>query len=151
MEKENLWQAVLAQVQLSISQANFATWFKSTEIISLKEGGIVISVPNSFAKEWLENKYGKIIFKILHSLNEEIKEVEYEVKKSGLKVSKAAAAPFVEAGQLEFQEFEVDKETNLNPRYTFENFIVGPFNELAHAASFAVAKNPGQVYNPLFI
>ena len=151
MEKENLWQAVLAQVQLSISQANFATWFKNTEIISLKEGGIVISVPNSFAKEWLENKYGKIIFKILHSLNEEIKEVEYEVKKSGLKVSKAAAAPFAEAGQLEFQEFEVDKETNLNPRYTFENFIVGPFNELAQAASFAVAKNPGQVYNPLFI
>ena len=151
MEKENLWQAVLAQVQLSISQANFATWFKNTEIISLKEGGIVISVPNSFAKEWLENKYGKIIFKILHSLNEEIKEVEYEVKKSGLKVSKAAAAPLAEAGQLEFQEFEVDKETNLNPRYTFENFIVGPFNELAHAASFAVAKNPGQVYNPLFI
>jgi len=151
MEKENLWQAVLAQVQLSISQANFATWFKNTEIISLKEGGIVISVPNSFAKEWLENKYGKIIFKILHSLNEEIKEVKYEVKKSGLKVSKGAPAPFLEAGQLEFQEFEVDKETNLNPRYTFENFIVGPFNELAHAASFAVAKNPGQVYNPLFI
>lgn len=152
MEKEELWQAVLAQIQLNISPANFATWFKNTEIASQKEGKIIIAVPNSFAKEWLENKYGKSIFKIFYSLtNEEIKEVKYEVRKAGLKVLKKASSPAFETGQLEFQELEIDKKTNLNPRYAFENFIIGPFNELAHAASFAVAKNPGQVYNPLFI
>ncbi len=151
MDKEDVWQAVLAQVQLDISPANFATWFKGTEIISQKEGRVVISVPNSFAKEWLENKYGKTILKILHSLDEETKEAKYEVRKTGLKVTKKAAVPFLDAGQLEFQDFEIDKETNLNPRYTFENFVVGPFNELAQAASWAAAKNPGQVYNPLFV
>ena len=79
MTQEELWQAVLAQIQLSISQANFATWFKDTKIISKKEGKVLVSVPNSFAKEWLEQKYNRTIFKILHSLDEGMKEVKYEV------------------------------------------------------------------------
>ena len=154
--KEEFWQAVLAQIQLTTSPANFATWFKNTEITSQKEGKLIVGVPNSFAKEWLENKYGKAIFKILHGLDEEIKEVKYEVRKSGFKVLKRTPGPsdlgqVVETGQLGFQEFEIDKETSLNPRYTFENFVIGPFNELAQAAAEAAAKNPGQVYNPLFI
>jgi chromosomal replication initiator protein len=152
MAKEELWQAVLAQVQLNISQANFATWFKNTEIVSQEENQVVVSVPNSFAKEWLENKYGKIILKILHSLDEEIKEVKYTVGKTELKISKKTPpVSLPETGQLEFQEFKIDKETNLNPRYTFENFVVGPFNELPQAAAWAVSKNPGFVYNPFFV
>ncbi len=151
MIKDELWQAVLAQVQLNISQANFATWFKDTNITTCKEGQVVVSTPNSFAKEWLENKYGKTIFKILYNLDREIKEIKYVVGKNELKVLRKPTFSMPSAGQLEFEEFEIDKETNLNPRYTFENFIVGPFNELAHAASWAVSKKPGQVYNPLFV
>ncbi|HUW71754.1 MAG TPA: chromosomal replication initiator protein DnaA [Candidatus Humimicrobiaceae bacterium] len=151
MSNEELWQAVLAQVQLNISPANFATWFKNTEIASQKDGQIFISTPNSFVKEWLENKYGKNIFKILHSLDEGVKEIIFEISKSGLKIFKRTSVSIPKDGQLEFQELEVDRRTSLNPRYTFENFIVGPFNELAQAAAFASAKNPGQVYNPLFV
>ncbi|MDD2697054.1 MAG: chromosomal replication initiator protein DnaA [Candidatus Pacebacteria bacterium] len=151
MNKEEIWQAVLAQIQLNISQANFATWFKDTSIASYKEGEITVSTPNSFAKEWLENKYGKIIFKILYNLDKEIKEVKYVIGKSELKVLKRPQISLPTAGQLEFEEFKIDKETNLNPRYMFENFVVGPFNELAHAAAWAVSKKPGLVYNPLFI
>jgi chromosomal replication initiator protein len=151
MIKEELWQAVLAQIQLNISQANFATWFKDTGIVSCKEGQILISVPNSFAKEWLENKYGKTIFKILYNLDKEIKGVKYLVGKTELKSFKRVPIFLPATGQLEFEEFEINKETNLNPRYTFENFVVGPFNELAHAAAWAISKKPGSVYNPLFI
>jgi len=151
MIKEELWQAVLAQIQLNISQANFATWFKDTGIINYKEGQILISVPNSFAKEWLENKYGKTIFKILYNLDKDIKGIKYLVGKTELKTFKRAVFSLPATGQLEFEEFEINKETNLNPRYTFENFVVGPFNELAHAAAWAVSKKPGLVYNPLFI
>jgi chromosomal replication initiator protein len=151
MTNEELWQAVLAQIQLNISQANFATWFKNTNIASQKEGQIVISVPHSFAKEWLENKYGKTIFKILYGLDKEIKEVKYCVGKSDLKSVPRAPILMPIAGQLEFEEFEINKETNLNSKYTFENFVVGPFNELAHAAAWAASKKPGLVYNPLFI
>lgn len=154
MTNEELWQAVLAQIQLNISPANFATWFKNTGIISLKDNKVIVSVPNSFVKEWLENKYNKSILKILHEINGEVKEIEYCIGKTALKILKKpslAVAPAAEIDQLEFQEFKIDKETNLNPRYTFDSFVVGPFNELPHAAASAVAKNPGFVYNPLFI
>jgi len=69
VNNEELWQKVLGQIQVNISQANFATWFKNTEITSQKDGEIIVLVPNSFAKEWLENKYNKTILKILHDLN----------------------------------------------------------------------------------
>ena len=151
MPKEELWQSVLAQIQLNISPANFATWFKGTGVVSQKNGLVTVCVPNSFAKEWLENKYGKTIFKILRGLDEEIKEVKYTIGKTELKILKRTAASFLEAGQLEFQEFKINKESNLNPRYTFDTFVVGPFNDLAQAAAWAVSKNPGAVYNPLFV
>lgn len=152
MTQEELWQAVLAQIQLITSPANFATWFKDTSISSIKDGVVCISVPNSFVKEWLEQKYHKTIFKILHELNEEIKEVKYELSKPLVQQVKKSFISLKEVpGQLEFSEFKVDKETNLNPRYTFSNFVVGPCNELAQAAALAVAENPGRVYNPLFI
>jgi len=151
MTNEELWQAVLAQIQLNTSQANFATWFKNTEIGSQEENKVVVLVPNSFAKEWLENKYNKTILKVLHDLNKEIKEVKYSVGKAILKTLKKETIDTPKINQLEFQEFKVDKETNLNPRYTFDSFVVGPFNELPHAAAIAVSKKPGCVYNPLFI
>lgn len=150
MEKEEIWQAVLAQIQLEISPANFTTWFKNTEIVSLKDGEVLISTPSSFVKEWLEQKYNKLIFKILKNLDPKIKGVKYIVGKNE-KRSANEISHFYQLGQLEFQELNVDKETNLNPRYTFENFVVGSFNELAHAAAKAVSENPGSVYNPLFV
>ena len=151
INQEELWQAVLAQIQLNISQANFATWFKDTKIINWEGEKVIISTPNSFAKEWLENKYHKLIFKILHSLDEDIKGIKYEIGKTSLKIKKISPSPLLTTEQLEFAEFRINPETNLNPRYTFENFVVGPFNELAQAAAWAVSKNPGFVYNPLFI
>jgi chromosomal replication initiator protein len=143
MVNEELWQAVLAQIQLNISAANFATWFKNTQIINQKDGVVFVQVPNSFVKEWLEQKYNKLIFKILYNLDKNIKEVRYEVGKSGLKIQRKT--PFLlEEGQLEFKEFKIDQETNLNPRYTFDTFVVGPFNELAQAAALADKKpRPG--------
>jgi len=151
MTNEELWKAVLAQIQLNISQANFATWFKNTQILAQKDNKAIISVPNSFVKEWLENKYNKTILKILHNLNEGIKEVDFSVGRSGIKVFRKISTQAIETDQLEFQEFKINKETGLNPRYTFSSFVVGPFNELPYAAASAVAKNPGFVYNPLFV
>ncbi|MFH1509589.1 MAG: chromosomal replication initiator protein DnaA [Candidatus Nealsonbacteria bacterium] len=151
MTKEELWQAVLAQIQLNISQANFSTWFKDTGILSYKEGQVMVSVPNSFAKEWLENKYGKTIAKIIFNLDQQIKDVKYVLGKSELKSIKKNYVSLASSGQLEIEEFKIDKDSNLNPKYTFENFVVGPSNELSHAAAWAVSKKPGLVYNPLFI
>lgn len=156
MNKEELWQALLAQIQFNISKASFATWFRNTNIISREAGEIVVSVPNNFSKEWLENKYNKLIFKILYSLDEGVKEIKYNVARQETKTTKSSAGALENSfsanfSQLELPELKVDKETNLNPRYTFENFIVGPFNELPQAAASAIVRSPGLVYNPLFV
>lgn len=153
MQKEELWQALLAQIQFNISKASFATWFKNTGIAEKNGSGVIISVPNNFSKEWLENKYNKVIFKILHNLDEEIKEVKYAVSAPDVRLRQPLPIleEIKETPQLDFQELKINKETNLNPRYTFDNFIIGPFNELPHAAAWAISQNPGSVYNPLFI
>jgi chromosomal replication initiator protein len=89
--------------------------------------------------------------KILKNLIPEVKELSYQIEKSGLKIVERKTVENLPPNQLRFQEFEIDKKTNLNPRYTFSNFVVGSFNELAYAGAMAVVKNPGQVYNPFFV
>jgi len=140
-------------MQFHISKANFATWFQNTEIISKDNEKIIISVPNAFSKEWLSNKYNKLILKILHGLDDSIKELEFVIKPQPAKANSAKPEPADknEDTQLKFEEFKINKDTNLNPKYVFDNFVVGSFNELAHAAALAVADNPGFNYNPLFI
>jgi len=150
---EQLWQSVLAQVQFSVSRANFATWFSDTKIISTENGEIHVAVPNSFSKEWLANKYHSLILKILRSADKNIRLVNFVVGPSRAQTQKTTIATEkdIPESQLQFQEFRVNQETNLNSSYTFDNFVVGAFNELAHAAAWAVSENPGNVYNPLFI
>ncbi len=150
MNEKELWEAVLAQIQLQISQANFTTWFKGTRIIAKKENEVLISTPNTFVKEWLEQKYKHLIFKIISGFEPKIKEIKFLIGKQNLKPSFWQERE-EQKQQLEFEQLKVDSETNLNPRYTFKNFVVGSFNELAFAASQAVIKNPGVLYNPLFI
>ncbi len=154
---EQMWQSVLAEIELQVSRANFITWFKNTGVLEKKDGVITVYVPNNFSKEWLENKYNKHILRALRNVDGDIKEVNYVIRAknenanimSNAKKRKIDRSVFEE--QLEFEELEINQETNLNPRYTFKNFIVGPSNELAHAAAMAVVHHPGTKYNPLFI
>ncbi len=154
MNTKDLWQVVLGEVELTISKANFITWFKSTKIHSNKDGIITISAPNGFTKEWLENKYNKLILKILRNNSSDIKELKFTIGENkpiiNIKNSKKPITTLIN-NQLNFQELNLDKETNLNPKYTFNNFVIGSFNELAQAASRGVIKHIGTLYNPLFI
>lgn len=156
MELHELWRAALGEIELQISKANYKTWLQNTSIVERRDGLVTIAVPNSFTKEWLENKYHKFILGSLRNIESEIKEVKYQIKpnqsKEEFKKEKQQEnSELVASRQLDFQEFNVNSETNLNPRYTFDNFIVGPSNELAHAAALAITKNLGNKYNPLFI
>ncbi len=156
MELYELWKAALGEIELQISKANYKTWLINTSIVNKKNGVVTIAVPNSFTKEWLENKYHIFILRSLRNIESEIKEVTYQIKPNYIKEELKNKKQFKEDDQvahkqLDFIELNVDTETNLNPRYTFNNFIVGPSNELAHAAAVAIAKNLGNKYNPLFI
>ncbi|MBM3206754.1 MAG: chromosomal replication initiator protein DnaA, partial [Candidatus Staskawiczbacteria bacterium] len=149
-----LWQSVLAQMQLHISHANFATWFQNTEIISRDTDKVIIAVPNAFSKEWLSSKYYKLILKTMRETDSNIRALEFKINPQP--VNSSIKKEVIESEksnieQLKFDEFKVNKDTNLNPRYVFDSFVVGSFNELAYAASLAVADNPGNAYNPLFI
>jgi len=152
MNKEELWQAILSQIQFNISQANFSTWFRNTNILSKEKGVIIIAVPNNFSKEWLEKKYNKLILKGLQELNEKVKHIEYKVVSvAPLQMKVSAQKIQIPVSQLELEDLTLNKYTNLNPKYTFDNFIVGPFNELAHAAGWAITEKPGITYNPFFV
>ena len=153
MNNEQLWQAVLGEIELSLSKANFTTWFKNTFISSFEEGRAIVCVPNTFTKAWLEKKYHKQIAEAFKNVGvAEIKEIIYkvEVKKVG------PINDLLKKIKIKKDEDIVDKtytvnRFGLNSRYTFESFVVGKNNELAHAACQAVSANPGHAYNPLFI
>ena len=143
----------LADIELEVSKANFLTWFKNTAVSKFDREIVYISVPNAFVRDWLYNKYHKSILRALRKNLESIRNVEYVITRDaprGNEKRERIQLPTTHS-QLEIQEIYINKEDNLNPRYTFDSFIVGSFNELAHAAAQAVIKNPGISYNPLFI
>lgn len=168
MTNDELWKAVLGQIELSLSKANFVTWFKNTTLLEVSQGRVLIGVPNGFAKEWLENKYNNHILKALRTLDPSIQHMRCTIAlpdaTAPIRSIDAAIPrenpPFVRKKIIEKPSFtannvslqqEVFHESSLNSRYTFENYIVAENNELAHAACHAVSQNLGALYNPLFI
>ncbi len=150
-EQKNIWEDALNILENQISKANFNTWFKDTFITKIDDGVVHVGVPNSFVKDWLNSKFHKDILKTLRDISNEIRSLEFTVCKNDKSKKVVVIKPKTQSNELPLADFYINKEDNLNPRYTFDNFIIGPFNELAHAASQAVIKQPGIVYNPLFI
>jgi chromosomal replication initiator protein len=153
MEKQELWKNALSEIELQISKPNFITWFRNSELVDKKDGVALVSLPNNFAKNWVENKYQKLILGALRNLDETTKKIEFVVNGNKLKeVIKEAARKEAEetAGQLTFTELKIDSETNLNPKYNLNSFVVGKSNELAYAAATAIIDDIGKKYNPLF-
>jgi chromosomal replication initiator protein len=146
MTNQQLWQALLGNLELTLSKANFTTWFKNTSIIEKTENGIIVGVPNAFTKEWLQNKYHGDIVKALKTIAPEIKEIKYQIIAPAYASSNQATKEVARTAPTKRAENQT-----LNPKYTFNTFIVGSNNQLAHAASLAVSKKSGSVYNPLFI
>lgn len=152
MTNRELWQNALVQIELGTSEASFRTWFRNTDIVS-RDGNIVqIAVPSKIVKEWLMDKHHKLILGTLRSLDNTIRSVEYAVHRSaGEPRRQEKPQPQQQNAALDLGTLYIDKRDNLNPRYTFDTFVVGPFNQLAHAAAKAVIERPGLAYNPFFV
>ena len=157
MQEGVLWQAVLGEIELTVSRASFVTWFKNTHLLRHKDNVVVIGVPNVFIKQQLERKFNDLIAQTLKKNGLTPDRIEYKIH------SLSALKP-AEDDLIVFSQQTVPKTTRsitsslthkyrqgLNERYTFENFIVGSSNELAYAACQAIAMNPGTKYNPLFL
>lgn len=153
IDTRQVWENVLVDIELTVSKASFTTWFKGTHIIRIEDGVVYIGVPSQFYKDYLADKHHKQILRTLRAALEDVRGVEYVIAKQDKtkEAEKRAAPRTVTIGELPLAEHYVSKNDNLNPRYTFDTFVVGPFNEVAHAAAQAVVNEPGITYNPLFV
>lgn len=154
MNLDEIWQIVLGEIELQVSKPNFLTWLKNSQLVEKKDGVALVSLPNNFAKEWVKNKYHKLILGSLRNLDASMKNVDYAVNSHPGMITNLVSSTvnnFPELTQEPLMESKIDAETNLNSRYTLKTFIVGSSNELAYAAASAVVKKVGSKYNPLFI
>ncbi len=154
LDNKKLWDSVLVEMELSLSKPNFNTWFKDTAIAKHEEGAIFLTVPNTFVQDWLGSKFHNLILKSLRTLSPNVQSLHYTISKENTDNNKTQSVTEKInqiTKELPMADVYINKDDNLNPRYTFESFVVGPFNEFAHAASQAIIKKLGIVYNPLFI
>ncbi len=150
IDVKQLWDDALVKIELAITPANFKTWFRDTHIATLEDGTATIGVPSVFVKDWLQDKFQTMITKTLRELTPYVRSVEYIVVQRSDRKVETSKQQTVNAA-LPLEEYYINKSDNLNPKYSFETFVVGPYNALAHAAAKAVSDRPGISYNPLFI
>lgn len=148
-----LWNNCMGMIESQLSRATINTWFKQVSILKEEEGIIYIAVPNDFVRDWLLQKHYKLILKSIVDQLNHIRAIEFVITQLPTSPS---TGPLMEAiasqeSSLPLQNVFINRDDNLNPRYVFEHFIVGPFNELAYAAAQSVVKRPQNAYNPLFI
>ncbi|HSX37152.1 MAG TPA: chromosomal replication initiator protein DnaA [Patescibacteria group bacterium] len=159
----DVWQAVLGEIELSVSRGNFVTWFKNTDLVQQSDQKVVIGVPNVFIKQQLERKYNDLVVATLKKNGIEPETIEYKIvsvtpsprsSEEPVLIATAAATneePAAAATKQGGNTLAHSYRQGLNERYTFENFIVGAGNELAFAACQSIALSPGTKYNPLFL
>ena len=155
MDRDTLWQAALGELEVSVSNASFTTWLKGTFILDGSDTALIVGVPHTFAQEWLRKRYHKPLVEALRRQLPNLATVEYVVAKPGATIRRATLAPTATNPNETAPRTATAPEpvqTTLQPHHTFDSFIVGPANRLAHAAAQAVANEPGNPrYNPLFI
>jgi chromosomal replication initiator protein len=168
MKDSQIWKVVLDQLELKVSQGNFLTWFRTTKIRERSEGVVTIETKNPFAYEWLSKKYRPLILEVLQSIDPNIVDIKFsapsqatqkQIVKKNIRIiaqknqrpdttQQSAALPSRDTARPNTPS---PSSMALNKKYTFDTFIVGSSNEIAHAACRAVANRPGEAYNPLFL
>jgi chromosomal replication initiator protein len=155
MRPEQVWQAALGEMQLQLTKATFDTWLRDTEYLSYEDGVFVIGVENAYARDWLENRLLSTIKRTLTGITGRATEVRFvvwvEPAEGPAVTENTEPAPVVPERFESYANTGSISQLKINPKYTFESFVVGPSNRLAHAASLAAAENPARAYNPLFL
>jgi chromosomal replication initiator protein len=141
-----IWQHILSIINTKLSKPSFDTWFKATKIVTLTDHAIVISAPTTFAVEWLESRYTKLVATTVYEYLDKQVNVSFVIEEAEpseqFQMHKEPPAPV---------QMEETVSHMLNPKYTFDTFVIGSGNRFAHAASLAVAEAPARAYNPLFL
>jgi len=146
MDSNAAWQTALGQLQVELPKSSFETWVKHAELVSYDRDTFTIGVQNAYARDWLENRVSSTISKLLTGVMQKPQNVQFVVWHRERLEMESQTEPKTTTGETQPHSHPV-----LNARYTFENYVVGPGNRLAHAACLAVAENPAKAYNPLFL
>jgi chromosomal replication initiator protein len=155
MEKqifETNWEKILNNLKNQVGEKVFKVWFSSLQPAYLNEDVLTLEVPSKFVKSWLERKFNQLILRTIKEFIPEIRSIDFKISNTNFNLKLTKNKKIIKKffdNQLSI--FEINPQTNLNPRYKFDNFVVGPNNELAFAACQAVVKNYGKIHNPLFI
>ena len=160
--QDNLWQAVLGEIELSVSHASFITWFKNTQLLKQKDKTLIVGVPNVFIKQQLERKYNQLVVDVLAKNGVKPEHIEYKIhtiaQSPDFEDDKELTEPVLVmknepayASVRQSSELSHNYRQGLNEKYTFDTFIVGSGNELAYAACQSISLLPGTKYNPLFV
>ncbi len=145
----DLWNKALSIIEKKISKPSFETWLKSTKAHSLKGDTFIVSVPNDFARDWLEGRYVPLISGVLYDITGEELFVKFIIPQN--QEDQDFQIPVSKQKKLISEEPVESNQNMLNPKYTFDTFVIGSGNRFAHAASLAVAEAPAKAYNPFFI
>lgn len=148
MDAEQAWQSALGQLQMEMPKASFDTWVRDTRVVGYEDGIFTVAVQNAYARDWLESRLASTAARLLMGMMNCWVDVRFVVRSSE---SAEGMQELLSAPAKEEAPTPRPKNISLNPRYSFDNFVVGPNNRLAHAASLAVAENPATAYNPLFL
>jgi chromosomal replication initiator protein len=150
MNAEQAWQAALGQLQMEMPKASFDTWVRNAEFISYEDGSFIIGVQNPYARDWLQSRLSSTVTRLLTGIMNRAVEVRFVLWQNTEKKPEQNETYTTIETPVEMMTTPPHNST-LNSRYTFENFVVGTSNRLAHAASLAVSEQPAQAYNPLFL
>jgi len=156
MKAEQAWQAAVGQLQMEMPKAAFNTWVRDAELVSYEDGSFMVGVRNAYARDWLESRLSSTVQRLLTGMMNRSVEVRFVVWQSGNgHADLLSGDPLGEGVPEPVDEIDAPNDRRLSSsfisRYSFENFVVGHSNRLAHAASLAVAENPARAYNPLFL
>ncbi|MDU3677902.1 chromosomal replication initiator protein DnaA [Clostridium sp.] len=147
---KKLWDQTLTIIKAEMSEVSFNTWIKSCEPISISNDTIRISVPNSFTQDILEKRYKDLVANSIKSICSKLYKIEFLIA-SDIKSDETSKEDTPELKKNKAVLISDELSTTLNPKYTFDSFVIGNSNRFAHAASLAVAEAPAKAYNPLFI
>ncbi len=151
MNSQQAWQATIGQLQMEMPKASYDTWVRSAELVSHQQDTFTVGVQNAYARDWLESRLSNTVNRLLTGIMGKPQAVQFVVWHKGYDTVEEEAEPIPANAVAPAQEPSMRSNSTNNPRYTFENFVVGASNRLAHAACMAVAENPARAYNPLFL
>ncbi len=151
MDAKGAWQAVRGQLQMEMDKATYDTWVRDAVFVAFEDGTFILGVKNAFARDWLDSRLTSTITRLLVGLLDRSIEVRFVVWQEQPQTEPAQPASGSTAPHHEAEEIVTPRRVSMNPRYTFETFVVGAGNRLAQAASMAVAESPARAYNPLFL